>query len=159
MKTKAIAMWLVLGATILLVACSSKPISTPKRETLAAEVHATAMANPDASGRPSPVVVFVLSLRSLDRLQAVDMLPLLDSPATALASDLVSFRQITVLPGEVKGMELDVTSDTRFIAAIAALQGFKDQQWKDTVDISGNALKVNKILIDIDQSGIHIPRN
>ena len=105
---------LVLG--LLLVGCAAAP---SKRSVLVAEVRASAQANPDATGRPSPVVVYLLSLRSVDRLYSTDIVQVLDGPASALAADLVSFRQLTMLPGEIKAADLDISEDTRFVAVVA----------------------------------------
>lgn len=145
---------------LLLVACGSNP--TPKRTSLAAEIRASTLANPDATGRPSPVVVYVLSLRSIDRFQSTQLVDILDGPATALAADLVSFRQMTILPGETKTTEVDTTPETRFVAAVAALQNYSNLRWRDSVEISDTLLpalfKSNKASIEVDQSGIHILR-
>ncbi len=150
----------VLLATLLLSACASN--SPPKRSSLASEIHVSTLANPDATGRPSPVVVYVLSLRSLDRFQTAELTDILDGPATSLAADLVSFRQVTLMPGETRAVELDTTTDTRFISAVAALQNYHSLQWRDTVEIGSKPMsslfKSNKASIEIDQTGIHIQR-
>ena len=148
---------LVLG--LLLVGCAAAP---SKRSVLVAEVRASAQANPDATGRPSPVVVYLLSLRSVDRLYSTDIVQVLDGPASALAADLVSFRQLMMLPGEIKAADLDISVDTRFVAVVADLQNFKDLRWKDSVEIPKGPLsslfKGNKATVEIDQSGVHIVR-
>lgn len=148
---------LVLG--LFLVGCAAAP---SKRSALVAEVRASAQANPDATGRPSPVIVYLLSLRSTDRLHSTDIEQVLDGPATALAADLVSFRQLTMLPGEIKSADLDISEDTRFVALVADLQNFKDLRWKDLVEIPNGPIsslfKGNKLVVEIDQLGVHIVR-
>ncbi|HET9049404.1 MAG TPA: type VI secretion system lipoprotein TssJ [Chiayiivirga sp.] len=160
MNTSAIRLFAVVLFALLVSACASN--APPKRSSLASEVHVSTLANPDASGRPSPVVIYVLSLRSLDRFQASELTAILDGPANSLGADLVSFRQITVLPGETRAVELDTTSDTRFIAAVAALQNYRSLQWRDAVEVGGKSLSKlfgsGKASIEVDQSGIHIQR-
>ncbi len=161
-RARARSLLILLPALLLLLlsACASAP--TEKRTLLVSEIHASTQANPDSTGRASPVLVYVFSLRSLDRLQSANILELLDSPSGALVGDLVSFRKATVLPGEISVVELDVTKDTRYIAAVAALQDHRNQQWKDSVDISSKGLsglfRSNKARIDVNEIGIQIHR-
>ena len=143
----------------MLGGCASGPT---KRSILAMEVRATSQANPDSTGRPSPVIVYVLSLRSIDRFHTVEINEVLDGPANVLAADLVSFRQLTVLPGEVKSAELDMTDDTRFVAVVGGIQNFQQLRWKDSVEITNGKVSAlfrgNKAVIDIDHTGIRIVR-
>lgn len=154
--------FLFAALTLLVLVLAGCASNSAKRSILAMEVRATSQANPDSTGRPSPVIVYVLSLRSIDRFHTVEINEVLDGPANVLAADLVSFRQLTVLPGEVKVAELDMTDDTRFVAVVGGIQNFQQLRWKDSVEISNGKISTlfrgNKAVIDIDHTGIRIVR-
>jgi type VI secretion system protein VasD len=151
---------ILLVVMLALVGCASGP---PKRDAVPVEVRASAFVNPDTSGRPSPVVVYLLSLRSIDGLGSVALSNIIDGPANALASDLVSFRQVTLLPGEVKSLDIDVSSDTRFVAVVGALQAYQQMQWKDYVEYSSGVIAGlpgrRRMAVDINETGVRFDRS
>lgn len=86
---------LMLG---LLASCAS----TSSRMAVPYEIVLTAdeQLNPDATGRPSPVQVFVFELRSGSTFESRDFFALQSDPQQALQADLLNVEQIVLRPGQ-----------------------------------------------------------
>jgi type VI secretion system VasD/TssJ family lipoprotein len=103
-----------------------------------------------------------MSLRSLDRFQAVGINELIDGPAAALGADLISFRQATLLPSEAKRIEVDVSAETRYIAVAGAIQAFQNKQWKDFVEYRSGVIAGltggKEVRAEVGDAGVRILR-
>src|SRR5688572_28687162 len=106
-------MTLTACAALLLVSCSSrraeKPVET--RTTISA----TRDVNPDASGRPSPVVVRIFQLRGDQGFKEADFFSLYTREKETLGADLVERDEYVLHPGEEREMLLPVSPEARYI--------------------------------------------
>jgi type VI secretion system protein VasD len=101
-----------------------KPART--RLTLAA----SADSNPDASGRPSPVVVRVYQLKTDGAFTGAEFFALFDDDMKVLGPDLVGRNEYVLAPSERRTMELDVSADAQFVGVIAAYRDIRNAQWR-----------------------------
>jgi type VI secretion system protein VasD len=101
-----------------------KPART--RLTLAASPDS----NPDASGRPSPVVVRVYQLKTDTAFTGAEFFALFDDDMKVLGVDLIGRNEYVLAPSERRTMELDVSAEAQFVGVIAAYRDIRNAQWR-----------------------------
>jgi len=106
------------------------PLPPPKVERTRLTLAATADSNPDASGRPSPVVVRVYQLKTDSAFKGAEFFALFDDDMKVLGPDLIGRNEYTLAPSEKRTMEFDVSADAQFVGVIAAYRDIRNAQWR-----------------------------
>ena len=91
---------------------------------------ASADTNPDATGRPSPVVVRVYQLKTDAAFKGADFFALFDDDMKVLGPELISRDEYVLNPAERKTIDVVVSRDTRFVGALAAFRDVRNAQWR-----------------------------
>jgi type VI secretion system protein VasD len=110
-----------------LTACASKP---PKPAEAKAQLVVAADVNPDASGRPSPIVVRVFQLREDGEFAAAEFFALYDKEKEVLGQSLVSREEYVLSPGETRDLIIPLQAQTRYIGALAAFRDIRAARWR-----------------------------
>jgi type VI secretion system protein VasD len=121
---------------LTITAAPEAKIKAPMTIAVSADV------NPDASGRPSPVVVRVYQLRTDAAFRSADFFALFEDDQKALGSELISRDEFTMAPSERKTMDVTVSGETRFVGAIAAFRDIRNAQWRVLVPATDKGLDV-----------------
>ena len=143
--------WLPMAAmcAVLLASCAKPvppivfPSPPPKPKPAAVMLAASADANPDATGRPSPVVVRVYQLKAETAFKAAELLSLLDDDETVLGAELAMRDEYVMLPSEQRTFELPHVEDVRFVGVIAAFRNARDAEWRALVPLAAEGLMIN----------------
>ena len=119
------------------------PADKPK-VTAAMTITAGPEANPDRSGRPSPVVVRVYQLRTDAAFNAASFSDLLEKDDAGLGAEMISRDEYVLAPKESRTLAVALADDTRFVGAVA---GFRDiyapnAQWRVTVPTPTRGLTI-----------------
>jgi type VI secretion system protein VasD len=125
--TRRVASLLVLLAV---AGCASGP-KKPAEVRLA--LQASADTNPDAAGRPSPVVVRLYQLKNDAAFIAADFFAIYDNEQPTLAADLIGREEFTLAPGERRSVPLAVSPDAKFVGVIAAYRDVRGAEWRAVV--------------------------
>ena len=132
----------VVAITLILSACAAKP---PEDVTVKGSVEAVDTINPDAAGRPSPLLVKVFQLGATDKFEAADFFALSESAEAALGGDLLGVESFLLAPGDSKPYEGEFDPGTRFIGVIAGYRDIHHAQWRDIVEMPEKSmLKLGK---------------
>lgn len=132
----------VVTMVLILSACAAKP---PEDVTVKGSVEATDTINPDAAGRPSPVLVKVFQLGATDKFEAADFFALSESAEATLGADLLGVESILLAPGDTKPYDGEFDPGTRFIGVIAGFRDIHRAQWRDVVEMPEKSmLKLGK---------------
>jgi type VI secretion system protein VasD len=138
--TLAASQWLRRLAAIcgvLLVACASPP-KPPPPTIVQASVEALANVNPDARGRPSPVVVKFYELKSLAVFDSADFFSLFERDREILGAELVAREEFQLVPGAKRTFERTLQPDTRYLGVVAAFRDLERSTWRATVPVTPN---------------------
>lgn len=133
---------------VVTIACASSP---PKPARTRLTVAATADTNPDANGRPSPVVVRVYQLKADTAFNAAEFFALFDDEMKVLGPDLIGRNEYTVAPSERRTLEMDVSADAKFVGIIAAYRDIRNAQWRTIVQAP---LKKDDVTIAVERSRV-----
>ena len=112
-----------------LVACASPP-KPPPPTIIQVSLDAQANVNPDARGRPSPVVVRFYELKTPANFNAADFFSLFDRDKETLAADMLSRDEFQLMPGDKKQFQRPTQPDTRFVGVVAAFRDLERAQWR-----------------------------
>jgi type VI secretion system protein VasD len=105
-------------------------------------ISAASDANPDANGRPSPIVIRVYQLRADTAFNAADFFALFDDDQKTLGAELISRDEFTVAPADSRTIDVVVSGQTRFVGAIAAFRDIRNSQWRMLVPAPRKGLTV-----------------
>ena len=94
---------------------------------------ASADTNPDANGRPSPVVVRVYQLKTDAAFKGAEFFALYDDDQKVLGPELISRDEFVLAPSEKKTIDVAVSKETRFVGALAAFRDIRNAQWRGLV--------------------------
>src|SRR5262245_56376543 len=106
------------------------------------------LTNPDAHGRPSPIVVRVYELRSGTGLTGAEFFSLFERETDTLGADLVGREEFILSPKEIKPYKRQLQPDTKFIGVVAAFRDVDNSRWREVVAVP--AKKESTITIGVD---------
>ena len=125
-----------------LTACWTDP--TPTTLTLTA----SSGLNPNSDGQPSPTVVRIYELKSVDTFNKLSFFELFDSDAAKLGGDLLNRREIELQPGKETELKRDAETGAQFIGVIAGYRSVKEVTWRASAPLT--AEKTNTIIVRLD---------
>lgn len=136
MKTNRISrLTLCLFLVVLLGGCSYMPFWGDEDRVLATTIVASSKLNPNADGRPSPLVVNVYELKSVTFFETAEFFTLVDNPRNALGDDLIKQREVAVKPGDAVDLTIKPHSDTNYVGVVASYQDISKADWRKTVAV------------------------
>lgn len=94
---------------------------------------ASADTNPDASGRPSPVVIRVYQLKTDAAFKGAEFFSLYDDDQKVLGPEMISRDEYVMAPSEKRTIDVAVSGETRFVGAVAAFRDIRNAQWRGLV--------------------------
>jgi len=124
---RAAAVAAAVGVMTGLGACASSPEKTDKAKMT---ITAHSAVNPDANGRPSPIVVRVYQLKADDKFGGADFFALFDDDQKALGGDLLGREEVELAPGEKKELQFAVKRDAKFVGVLAAYRDIRNSRWR-----------------------------
>lgn len=105
-------------------------------------IAASADANPDSSGRPSPIVVRVYQLKTDAAFTASEFFPLFDDEQKVLGAELISRDEFVLAPAEQRTIDVALSGETRYVGAVAAFRDIRNAQWRVLVPTPRQGLTV-----------------
>ncbi|VAW57531.1 Type VI secretion lipoprotein/VasD [hydrothermal vent metagenome] len=111
--------------------------------------------NPNANNRPSPLVVRIYELKSLDAFNEANFFKLYDEEAATLGGDLLSRDEFELSPGQGTEINRKVNQQTRYFAVIAAFRNIEQSNWRASKILKLNSdntlvVKINKQSVSIE---------
>jgi len=127
------ALALLLLTMIFLSGCQAVyatfPPSTQLHFRVAADI------NPDAEGRPSPVIIKVYELASKTVFENQDFFALYDNPEAILRTDLLKKDELVFEPGQRSEYKMALQPATKAVAVVAAYRDIEGARWRAVVDV------------------------
>lgn len=126
------------AAVLMLAAACKSPPPPPPPTAVKVSVAVLASANPDSSGRPSPVMVRVYELKSTAAFDSADFFTLYGKDQATLGADLNAKSEFLLRPGDSRSFEQVVQPGTKFIAVVAAYRDIERSRWRATAPVPPN---------------------
>jgi type VI secretion system protein VasD len=129
---RGIRILLMAMSIVVIGACATAP------PLLQGTIKAAPSTNPDARGRPSPIVLRVYELRALGAFNNADFFSLFDKEAETLGAELVGREEYTVEPSETRPYQRQLQPDTKFIGVAAAFRDLENSRWRQSAAVPAN---------------------
>lgn len=130
---------MLVGALVVaLGAASCAPEPPPPPTVVELTVNFDAGANPDVTGRASPVTLYVYDLKSDGGFNQSDFFQLTGQPQAALGADLLASQQVAGAPGTSQTVTTEVPNDTRFVGVVAGYRDIDQAVWRAVAPVSPN---------------------
>jgi len=143
-----------LLAVVLAAALGAGCSSTPDPTVVAATIQAEENLNPDASGRPSPLVIRMYELKALSAFKDADFFSIWDNDQQTLAADLHGREEMVLRPGDTHSVQRVTQPGTRFIGIVAAYRDLERAVWRASVPVVPN--KTLPLSIKLDDRSVSI---
>ena len=106
---------------------------------VAHSIEAGADANPDASGRASPVVVRVYEMKSAVAFEAADFFSLFEREQQALGADLIARDEYQIRPGEQVLFARPLRAGTRVVGVAVAFRDLDRSSWRSSLALPASS--------------------
>jgi type VI secretion system protein VasD len=140
----------VLIMLVALTACSA----SPTRTTLT--LSASSGLNPNRDGQPSPTVVRIYELKSVDVFNQLSFFDLYDHDTAKLGGDLLNRRELEVQPGKTQELRREADPAARFLGVIAGFRTLADIPWRASVPLEPESR--NNIAIRLDPTAVTVTK-
>jgi len=117
-----------LGA-VAVAGCGTAPTA------IRANIIADTDVNPDARGRPSPVVVKVFELKSLAAFETADFFALFEKDKETLGGELLARDEFALVPGDKRVLAREVKPETRYVGVVAGFRDLERSTWRAAVPV------------------------
>ncbi|MEK9282248.1 MULTISPECIES: type VI secretion system lipoprotein TssJ [unclassified Bradyrhizobium] len=146
----------VVGGALLMAAAATNCSTdkTAKTTPIKFVIEADEFVNPNAHGKPSPVVVRIYELKSTTTFTQAQFFELFDDDTKRLGPDLVAKREVELAPGDKMDFERDTPIETRNIGVIAGFRTGNDAQWRSTAEIKPD--RDNRISVKLTAEAVSI---
>jgi type VI secretion system protein VasD len=88
--------------------------------------------NPDANGRPSPVVIHIFQLKGDAVFLRAEFFALMDDPK-ALGDALISRDEFFLQPGDQRTIDVTLATEAALVGVTAAYREFRTAEWRAIV--------------------------
>jgi type VI secretion system protein VasD len=133
-----------------------QPPAPPKPSVAELSFVIDANVNPDASGRPSPVVVRIYELRSVAAFNKADFFSLYERDKEQLGPELVSRDELPLMPGGKPQAITTLRTDTRYLGVVAAFRDIERARWRASTPIFVNQTTRMEIKLDRNEIAIKL---
>lgn len=110
--------------------------------------------NPDDSGRPSPVVVRLLELKSPATFQSADFFALYQDEKQTLGGDWVAREEFEFKPGDVQDLRFALQPQSSFVAILAGYRQMEKVNWRLVLPIK--LKEKNALTVLLNSRGIEL---
>jgi len=139
---------------IAFVLCLTACASGPKPTKVQVDLRALENINPDMNGRPSPVVVRLYELNSLTAFNSADFFSLYDKDRQTLGRELLTVKELYLMPDEMRQIEQTLQPDTQYLGVIAAFRDLEHAGWRSSIAITPH--ETTRLVIQLKENQISI---
>ncbi|MCG8316044.1 MAG: type VI secretion system lipoprotein TssJ [Pseudomonadales bacterium] len=86
--------------------------------------------NLDDDGRPSPIVVRIVELKSAQSFESAEFFTLYGAEKETLGTDLVASEEIELKPGDIKDLKIALQPESQLIGIYAAYRRLDQANWR-----------------------------
>jgi type VI secretion system protein VasD len=127
---------------LLAFGCAAPPPPPPELDLA---ITAGADQNPDTSGHPAPVKIFLFQLASGAKFERADVFALTERDKATLGDDELAMEAIVVAPGEERAVKKQLKTGTQVLGVVVLFRDIDHATWRQMakVAVSGTtALKL-----------------
>lgn len=143
---------LLFVVALSLAGCAGPTLRPPTEADVV--LYAGTDVNPDAGGRPSPIVLSIYELRAAGRFTAADFLALHERAEKTLAADLVRREEVLLAPGERGALKLKLQEGSRYLGITGSFQRFGEARWRGLVALPEG--RTSRVIVRADTISVSV---
>lgn len=151
-RRRAFAVFVAAGLS-LITACSG----SPSPGTVDLTIKAADDINPDAAGRPSPVVLRIYQLAAGTQFQAADFFQLFEKEAPTLGPQLVAREEVALTPGKTQKITIPLKPNAQTIGVAASFRDIDHAAWRAAVDVPPS--KTTKLTAEVKKLAVTLAKS
>ena len=136
----------------LFFGCATGPTAPPT--TLEAQFLTSNQVNPNAAGKPSPIVVRYYELKSATVFENTDFFTLTDTDKSILANDLLGKDEMEMPPAAERTVSRNLDPSTRYLGIVAAYRDLEETHWRVVVPIAPHT--PNTFIVRLGKAAISV---
>lgn len=144
--------------SLVLVGCLALLVSAcggaPKKHGMDVRISATTDVNPNIESRPSPVILHIYELTSIDGFLSLEYSDLTQSEAAKLGGDKLAKSQVILTPGSYKEIALQLDGRTAYIGFVAGYRDIEHSKWRVAQEVKPG--KTDWIAVTVEAQQISI---
>lgn len=117
----------------LIMGCSTVNKFVPPSTDL--KINVSKDVNPDASDRPSPVVMKIFELSSRAIFDTQDFFSLYENPEKQLGPDLLKKDELELQPNSVQEYKMSLNRNTRYVGVVVAYRDIDQARWRAVIEV------------------------
>jgi len=126
-RTLYMTCFVLLVSCFGLFSCKSTPPAPPPEPTrVVIEIESSADINPNAEGRPSPVVVRIYRLKSAVAFTAADFFSLFEKDKKILGDDYLGKKEIVMEPNGQQTIFFEPDEDVKTLGVFVAYRSYEE---------------------------------
>jgi len=137
----------IIGLAIGLTACGG----APKKHDLEVRISASTDVNPNIDSRPSPVILHVFELASIDGFYSLEYSDLTQNEAAKLGGDKISKTQIILTPGDFKEISLQLDERVSYLGFVAGYRDIEHSKWRVDQEIIPGKTDWISVIVEKEQ--------
>jgi len=146
---------MIVGGLLVLALAGCQSLGFgPSPTRLEVSIEASPNLNPNAEGRPSPIVLRFYELSSADVFESSDFFTLYDTEMATLGKFIVFRDEMNINPGQLKKFKREAKPESRFIGVIAAYRDLDNARWRGLLELKPH--EKNKIMVHLGSLSVSI---
>jgi type VI secretion system protein VasD len=150
----AVLLGLALSACFGRAPKPEPPPPPPKPTVIQASLESHKNVNPDARGRPSPVIVKLFELKSLAAFNSADFFSVFERDRETLGDELIAREEYQLMPGQKQPIERQLQPETRYVGVVAAFRDLERAQWRSALAIPPN--QTTALVIQLEDTRVSV---
>lgn len=146
----------LMAATVMFISGCARDAPPPPPTTASINLVASSDVNPDASDRPSPILVRIYELRSAGVFQGADFFTVLEQDSAVLGGDQVSRWEYQLEPGQQERLNFTAQPGTGYVGIVAAYRDIEHARWRAVQALEAH--QANDLDVRVDRSEVSIQR-
>lgn len=115
--------------------CAVKEFILPSTAHIEMAITTARELNPNADGRPSPLVIRIYELKTLEEFNNADFFTMYENETQALGKTMLAKVEYEFKPGERKNIQREANQQTRYLGILAAYRDIDNAQWRAVATI------------------------
>ncbi|MES9901533.1 MAG: type VI secretion system lipoprotein TssJ [Sedimenticola sp.] len=155
-NSSMVKLFVVFLAVGLLSGCMKEKEEVVIEVDLQGVIQVSEDVNPGFEGRPSPIVVRIYQLKSVDLFEKVDFFSIYDDEKTALSDPQLVREELDLQPGETIPYIRSWGADANYIGVVVAFRDLDNAKWRSYIALP--EIGAFPFIINVDSRTVSISK-
>ncbi len=112
--------------------------------------------NPNTESQPTPTVMRIYDLKSVDKFNAASFFQIYDADTTTLGGDMLSRKEYVIEPGQAQKIDTTADSASQYIGVLVAFRSLVGSNWRAVIKVEPH--DVNPMILTLQTSAVTLEK-